>query len=69
MKRQDIMEKSHKQQLKSEVNKRKVLIQEAKQSDEKINKLQEAIKVRASIKFQCKLNDEIFLQGKRQVAS
>ena len=66
MKRQDIMEKSHKQQLKSEVNKRKVLIQEAKQSDEKINKLQEAIKVRASIKFQI---DEIFLQGKRQVAS
>ena len=47
------MEKSHKQQLKSEVNKRKVLIQEAKQSDEKINKLQEAIKVIASIKFQC----------------
>ena len=45
LKKQDILEKSHKQQIKSEVMKRKALLREANLSDERITKLEEDLKV------------------------
>ena len=59
--RQDILEKSHKQELIKEIKKRKALIAQSKQAEEKVNELTAALNV---INSKTKLNIETLFIGK-----
>ena len=56
--RQDILEKSHKQELIKEIKKRKALIAQNKQAEEKVKQIAAALNV---ISFQTKLDIKLFL--------